>query len=252
VSIFLGIDIGGSGVKGALVDVATGELVSARFRVATPRPAKPDAVLNVVDEVVRHFEWRSAFGCTFPGVTEKDTIVTAENMDPAWLGVNAAATIKESTGLEAGVLNDADAAGIAESTFGAGSGVLGTVLLLTFGTGIGSGLIYDGRLVPNTELGHLEFRGMKAEDYAAARLVEREDMRIDWWASRVNEFLVHVERLFTPSRIIFGGGIAKRFDEIEPFLTAETEVVPAALLNNAGIVGAAYTASQRFGSADND
>ncbi|GBE24036.1 polyphosphate glucokinase [bacterium BMS3Bbin02] len=252
VSVFLGVDIGGSGVKGALVDVATGELVSARYRVATPRPATPDAVLKVVEQVVRHFEWKGAFGCTFPGVTVSDTILTAENMDPGWVGVNAGVAITESTGLRVTVLNDADAAAIAESTFGAGSGVRGTVLLLTFGTGIGSGLIHDGVLVANTELGHLEFRGMKAEDYAAARLVEREDMRIDWWASRVNEFLVHVERLFALSRIIFGGGIAKRFDEIEPFLTVQTRVVPAALLNNAGIVGAAYTAGQRYGSADND
>jgi len=252
VTVFLGIDIGGSGVKGALVDVVTGEVVSERFRVATPRPATPEAVLNVVAEVVAHFGWGSAFGCTFPGVTVNDTILTADNMDPSWVGVDAAAAIKASIGLPVAVLNDGDAAGLAEVLFGAGRGLDGTVLLLTFGTGIGSGLLYHDMLIPNTELGHLEFRGMEAEDYAAARLVEREDMRIDWWASRVNEFLIHVERLFTPLRIIFGGGIAKRFDEIAPFLTVGTEVVPATLLNNAGIVGAAYTANQRYGRASND
>ncbi len=251
-SVFLGIDIGGSGVKGALVDVTTGEVVSERFRVATPRPATPKAVLAVVAEVVAHFAWGSPFGCTFPGVTVNDTISTADNMDPEWVGVDAAAAIEASTGLRVAMLNDGDAAGVAETVFGAGRGLDGTVLLLTFGTGIGSALLYNDTLIPNTELGHLEFRGMEAEDYAAARLVEREDMRIDWWASRVNEFLIHVEHLFTPSRIIFGGGIAKRFDEIAPFLTVATEVVPAALLNNAGIVGAAYTANQRYGRDSND
>jgi polyphosphate glucokinase len=252
VSVVLGIDIGGSGVKGALVDAGDGTLVSKRFRIPTPRPATPDAVLGVVDEVVRHFEWTRPFGCTFPGVTVEGTILTATNMDSSWVGIDAVAEIRKTTGLASTVLNDADAAATAEAVFGAGRDVAGTVLLLTFGTGIGSGMTYNGTLVPNTELGHLEFRGMRAELYAAARLVEREDMRIDWWASRVNEFLVHVTRVFTPTRIIFGGGIAKRFDEISEFLEVDTDVIPAKLLNNAGIVGAAYVAHQQFGSVTND
>lgn len=242
-SIYLGIDIGGSGVKGALVDTTLGEFTTERHRIETPQPATVEAVLDVVGQIVNHFSWAGSIGCTFPGITVDGRILSAANMADAWIGVDLEAAISDRVGVAASVLNDADAAAIAEARFGAASGIAGTVLVLTFGTGIGSGLIYSGTLIPNLELGQLEFRGMAAEDYAAARLVEREDMRIDWWASRVNEYLHHVCSILSPVRIVLGGGISKRFSEIAEYLDVGTEVVPAALLNNAGIVGAAYTAS---------
>ena len=243
-SVYLGIDIGGSGVKGALVDTTSGDLTSDRWRIATPTPATVDAVLDVVSDIVAHFSWQGAIGCTFPGITIDGNILSAANMADAWVGVDLEAAIAKRVDVRACVLNDADAAAIAEAVFGAANGIAGTVLVLTFGTGIGSGMLRSGNLIPNLELGQLEFRGMTAEAYAAARLVEREGMRIDLWASRVNEYLQHVCDIFSPVRIVLGGGISRRFDEIAEFLDVSAEVVPAALLNNAGIVGAAYTASK--------
>ncbi len=166
-------------------------------------------------------------------------VATAANIDEGWVGTNAEQLIARAIGRPVRVLNDADAAGVAEMTFGVGVDVPGLVVMLTFGTGIGSALFLDGALVPNTELGHLEFRGMEAEHYAAARLVEREEMELEPWADRVGEYLRHLERVLTPDLFIFGGGISKRFDEFAEFLEVGTAVRPAALLNNAGIVGAA-------------
>ncbi|MCP3973212.1 MAG: ROK family protein [bacterium] len=234
-----GVDVGGSGIKGAEVDSARGELASERYRVKTPQPATPAAVVETISELVEHCGWDGPIGVTIPGVVQGGVVATAANIDEGWVGTNAEQLIAQSIGRPVRVLNDADAAGIAEMTYGAGLDVSGLVVMLTFGTGIGSALFMDGVLVPNTELGHLEFRGMEAEHFAAARLVERDEMELEPWAHRVGEYLRHLEKVLTPNLFIFGGGISKRYAELEEFLEVPTPVKPAALLNNAGIVGAA-------------
>ena len=242
-----GIDIGGSGVKGAPVDLKRGELAKDRHRIKTPKPATPGAVLDVAAAIVERFGWSGPVGCAVPSVVQDGVVRSAANIDESWIGVRGADLLAERIGQPVTLLNDADAAGLAEVTYGAGRGRRGVVIVLTFGTGIGSAVFSDGSLLPNTELGHLEFRGMDAEHYAAARLVEKEDMRLDWWASRVNEFLHHVAGLFSPDLFVFGGGISKRFDKIATFLDVDVEIVVAELRNNAGIVGAALAADAAFG-----
>ena len=232
----MGIDIGGSGIKGAPVDIVTGRLTGSRLRVATPDPSTPDNIVDAVVHLIGEHGWRGPVGITVPGVVIDGTMITAANIDDAWIGYDARKSFTQALGLPVAVLNDADAAGLAEARFGGNRS--GVVILLTFGTGIGSALIHDGKLVPNTELGHLEFHGGMAETYAAARLVKRESMQIEWWAERVNEFLAYIEVLFSPDRIIIGGGISKRFDEFSPSLFTRCAVEPARLRNNAGIVGA--------------
>jgi polyphosphate glucokinase len=247
----LGIDIGGSGIKGAPVDTATGQLTGERFRLETPRPAAPKDVSELVGEVAGHFGWSGPVGVTFPGVIMHGTIRTAANMDPEpdWIGVDAAALFGESLNPGGGtrpyVLNDADAAGVAEMAHGVGRGRDGVVLMLTFGTGIGSALFLDGRLVPNTELGHLELRGKDAEHRAAARIREEKHLNWEEWAERVQEYLTHVELLLSPDLIIVGGGVSKHADKFLPDLTTHAEIVAAQLANNAGIVGAAMTAAEQ-------
>jgi len=244
VSECFGIDIGGSGIKGAPVDLSRGDLAKKRKRVETPQPATPEAVVAAVAAIVEGFSYRGPVGCALPSVVRDGEVRSAANIDPSWIGVAGEKLFCERLGQPVRLLNDADAAGLAEMRYGAGRDERGVVLLLTFGTGIGSALFHKGKLVPNTELGHAHFRGMEAEDYAAARLVEREDMKIDWWASRVNELLHHFEQLFSPDLIVFGGGISKRFDDFSQHLTTRARLVPAALRNNAGIVGAALAANK--------
>lgn len=234
-----GVDVGGSGVKGAPVDIERGELIGDRFRIPTPQPSTPAAVAATVAAVVSHHRWDGPIGVTIPGVVKHGVVSTAANIDDAWIGTNAEELFAAVTGRPAKVLNDADAAGTAEMTYGIGAAEPGLVILLTFGTGIGSAMFYEGRLIPNSELGHLEFSGMVAEHYAAARLVERDDMAIEPWARRVGEYLRYVERALTPDLFIFGGGISKRFDQFAQFLEVATPVKVAELRNNAGIVGAA-------------
>jgi polyphosphate glucokinase len=236
----LGIDIGGSGIKAAPVDTATGELTAERQKLETPHPATPDAVVDVVAQLARAFHWTGPAGVTFPGVVVNGVIHTAANLDHAWIGVDAVKTLEASTKLPVTVLNDADAAGVAEMRFGAGKGVGGTVLLLTFGTGIGSALFTDGVLVPNTEFGHVEIRGKDAERRASELAREEHDLSWDTWAGRVDEYLSHVEALLSPGLIIIGGGVSRKADRFLPLLTGlRAKVVPAALQNEAGIVGAA-------------
>lgn len=240
----LGIDIGGSGIKGATVDLSTGELTSERHRIDTPDVSSPDRILDVVSRIVAFHDWRGPVGITFPGVVLDGVVWTAANVDDRWIGYDAQANFREALDDPVVVLNDADAAGLAEARYGAARDRRGVCLVLTFGTGIGSALLHDGVLVPNSELGHLEFKGMAAEEYAAGRLVKRENMDIDWWADRVNELLGHIERILTPKTIVFGGGISKRFETIDHHLHTRAEVVPAQLRNNAGIVGAAMAAHE--------
>ncbi len=236
----LGIDIGGTGIKAAPVDTATGELIAERQKLETPRPATPEAVVDVVAQLVRAFDWTGPAGVTFPGVVVNGFIQTAANLDQAWIGVDAVKIFEAGTRLAVTVLNDADAAGVAEMRFGAGKGVGGTVLLLTFGTGIGSALFTDGVLVPNTEFGHVEIRGKDAERRASELVREEHDLSWGAWAGRVDEYLSHVQALLSPGLIIVGGGVSRKADKFLPLLTGlRTKVVPAALLNEAGIVGAA-------------
>ena len=242
-----GIDIGGSGVKGAPVDVEAGALlVPKRYRIPTPQPSTPDAVLDVAAEIAAHFDWHGPIGCAVPAVVQDGIARSAANIDPSWIGTDARSKLQERTGCDVVVLNDADAAGIAEMRFGAGRGVAGVVLLLTLGTGIGSALFVDGKLVPNTELGHLELDGDEAEHQAAARLVEEEDMDLEPWAQRLDRVLGHMEHLFTPNLIILGGGISKRAGEFLHLLHTSASLVPATMRNQAGIIGAAMAAHETF------
>jgi polyphosphate glucokinase len=239
----LGIDIGGTGIKGAPVDVDTGKLLVPRQKIATPRPAKPDAVADVVKQLTTAFDWSGPVGITFPGVVTDGVTRTAANLDPSWIGTDAGVLFDKATGNKVRVLNDADAAGVAEMTFGAGVGQKGTVLMLTFGTGIGSALFVQGILVPNTEFGHIEIRGHDAEKRASERAKELGDLSWGKWAGRVDEYLQHIEALLSPNLIIVGGGISKEADKWVPRLTGiRARIVPAVLLNNAGIVGAAMAA----------
>jgi len=240
----LGIDIGGTGIKAAPVDTQTGQLTAPRQKLQTPHPATPDAVIEVAARLVQNFSWTGPVGVTFPGVVVDGVVHTAANVDHSWIGVDAAKAFEAATSLTATVLNDADAAGAAEMRFGAGQGVGGTVLLLTFGTGIGSALFTDGVLVPNTEFGHVEIRGKDAEKRASEVAREEHDLSWDAWAERVDEYLAHMEALLSPSLIIIGGGVSRKSGKFVPRVTGlRARLVPATLLNNAGIVGAAIVAT---------
>jgi polyphosphate glucokinase len=242
-----GVDIGGSGIKGAPVDLDQGELTQERYKVLTPHPATPDAVADGVKEVVDHFGWTGPVGVTFPGVvTGGSTVRTAANVDKAWIDTDARALLSDRLGGHAvTVLNDADAAGVAEMQFGQGRDRQGTVILLTFGTGIGSALFVDGALVPNTELGHLELHGHDAEKRASTKAKEDHDLTWEHWASRVQKYLAHVEMLFSPDLFIIGGGVSRKSQKFLPLIEGiKAEIVPAGLQNNAGIVGAAMRAAK--------
>jgi polyphosphate glucokinase len=236
-----GIDIGGSGMKAGPVDLSTGQLTAPRFKILTPSPSTPDTMSDVVVQLVKHFDWHGPVGVTFPGVVRRGVVHTAANVDKSWLDVDADALFTKAVGggVEVHVVNDADAAGLAEVTYGAGKGVPGVVLLLTFGTGIGSGLFLDGKLVPNTELGHIEIDGHDAEHRAAASARDREGLSWEKWAKRVEKYLTAIVRLLSPDLIIVGGGASRRADKWLPHIDVGTKIVPAALENEAGIVGAA-------------
>ena len=240
----LGIDIGGTGIKGAPVDISTGTLIEPRYRIKTPKGGAPADVARVLTEVADHFSWRGPIGCAFPAVVKAGYTLTAANIDRGWIGLDAATFLSEASGRDVTLLNDADAAGIAEMRFGAGHNETGLVFMLTFGTGIGSALFHEGRLVPNTELGHLEIRKKEAERRASDRT--RKKKNLDWaaWAARVSEFLGRLEDLFWPDLFIIGGGVSKKQDRFIPLLETRTRVVPARLRNDAGIVGAALAASR--------
>jgi polyphosphate glucokinase len=239
----LGIDIGGSGIKAAPVDTAQGKLLTERIKLETPHPAVPDAVAKMISQLVDAFSWTGPTGITFPGVVVDGVTLTAANLDPAWIGLDTRNLFNMATGLATTLVNDADAAGLAEMSFGAGTGQQGTVLMLTFGTGIGSALFRAGILVPNTEFGHIEIRGKDAEHRASERAKEEHDLTWEKWAERVDEYLQHMELLTAPDLIIIGGGISRKSDKFLPLLNnVRATVVPATLHNDAGIVGAALAA----------
>ncbi len=235
-----GIDVGGSGVKGAIVDLDTGQLISERFRLETPQPATPEAVTKAVAEVVRHFGWTGPLGVTYPGVVVNGIVQTAANVDDSWIGTNAAESMSAALGgQKVTVLNDADAAGLAEQRYGAGRNTNGVVVLLTFGTGIGSAVIHNGILLPNTEFGHIEVGGKEAEHRAASSVKERKEWSYRRWTTEVTRVLEAIENAIWPDLFIAGGGISRKADKWIPLLKNRTPVVAAVLLNSAGIVGAA-------------
>ncbi|WP_432134798.1 MULTISPECIES: polyphosphate--glucose phosphotransferase [unclassified Streptomyces] len=241
-----GVDIGGSGIKGAPVDLDRGDLAEERHKVLTPQPATPEGVADGVKQVVDHFGWTGPVGLTFPGVvTDGSTIRTAANVDRSWIDTDARALFGERLGgLPVTVVNDADAAGVAEMNFGAGKDRRGTVILLTFGTGIGSAVFADGVLLPNTELGHLELNGHDAEKRASSKAKEDGELTWEHWARRVQKYLAHVEMLFSPELFVIGGGVSRKAHKFLPHIQGiKAEIVPAQLQNNAGIVGAAMRAA---------
>jgi polyphosphate glucokinase len=240
-----GVDIGGSGIKGCLVDLERGRLVGERMRLETPQPSHPDAVYRAVGEIVEFFDWTGRVGVTFPGVMKQGVAYTAANVDKSWIGTDVDAGLDRLIPGTVETLNDADAAGLAEMRFGAGRDRAGVVLMLTFGTGIGSALFVDGRLVPNTEFGHIQVDGEDGERRASAAAREREDLTYPQWATRVDHYLDVLEAGVWPDLIIVGGGVSKKASKWVPLLSTRTPVLAAELQNDAGIVGAALAAAER-------
>ena len=247
----LGVDIGGSGIKGAIVDTVTGQLVSERHRIETPQPATPEAVAAVLTKLVTHFDWKGAVGCGFPAAIQHGIVRTASNISPTFIGTDVDKLFSEASHCPCYTLNDADAAGIAEMHFGEGAGYAGVVLLITIGTGLGTVFFTNGQLLPNTELGHLYLKnGRKGEHYASDAVRKTEDLNWKRWGKRFNEYLTLMEALFWPDLIILGGGASKKFDKFREQLTVKAPVKPAAFLNQAGIVGAALYAQAQHEPAD--
>lgn len=242
--MILGVDIGGSGIKGAIVDTSSGLMIGERHRIATPQPATPEAMAQTLKQLVDHFEWSGPIGCGFPATIHHGVAFSAANIDASWIQTPVDRIFADATGCPCYVVNDADAAGMAEMRFGAGQGRQGVVMLITIGTGLGSAIFVNGHLHPNTELGHLLMKGDIAEQYCSDAARQREDMSWEKWGKRFNRYLKRLEFLFNPDLFILGGGTAQRFERFSEMLDLRTEVVPAASLNQAGIIGAAlYAAS---------
>jgi polyphosphate glucokinase len=239
-----GVDVGGSGIKGGIVDLDTGQLIGDRYKLLTPQPATPSAVAKTIAAVVNEFGWSGPLGVTYPGVVTHGIVRTAANVDKSWIGTNASDMIgSELAGQQIVVLNDADAAGLAEERYGAGKDANGVVVLLTFGTGIGSAVIHNGILLPNTEFGHLEVGGKEAERRAASSVRDKRGWSYEKWAKQVTKVLVAIENAMSPELFIAGGGISRKAEKWVPLLKNRTPVVAAALQNTAGIVGAAMAAT---------
>ncbi|GAA5215613.1 polyphosphate--glucose phosphotransferase [Corallincola platygyrae] len=247
----LGIDIGGSGIKGAIVDLTTGELASERHRIPTPQPATPAQVAETVAELVAHFDWKGPVGCGFPAAIQHGIARTAANIDKSFIGTDVASLFSDKTGCPCYVLNDADAAGLTEMRFGAGKNAEGVVLLVTIGTGLGTCLFSDGQLLPNTELGHIFLEnGMEGEHYASSAVREREELSWGKWGKRFNVYLQQMEALFWPDIILLGGGASKKFEKYKDKIDVEAVVTPAASLNQAGIIGGALFAAEQHHGPD--
>jgi len=240
-----GVDIGGSGIKGCLVDLEKGQLIGERLRIETPQPSLPDPVYDVVGRIVNHFGWSGRVGVTFPGVMKNGVAHTAANVEKSWIDTDVDAGLDRLIPGTVETLNDADAAGIAEMRYGAGRDRAGVVLMLTFGTGIGSALFVDGHLVPNTDCGHIQVDGEDGERRASAAVKDREELTYPDWARRVDRYLDVLEAGLWPDLIIVGGGVSKKAHKWVPLLSTRTPVVPAQLQNDAGIVGAALAAHER-------
>lgn len=239
----LGIDVGGTGVKGAIVNVTTGELTSERHRIPTPQPATPNAVANTIQKLVNHFNWKGLVGCGFPTPLQHGTCLSGGNLHKKWKGTNVKELFESSTGLEFSVVNDADAAGLAEIGFGAGKGKEGVVIMITLGTGIGSGVFLDGKLLPNTELGHVLYKnGEIFEKYAADSARKRDNLSRKEWGDRLHEYFGHINLLLSPDLFIIGGGASKKLDKFESRINIDTPILAAQAENEAGIIGAALAA----------
>jgi len=240
----LGIDIGGTGIKGAIVDVTKGAFTTERYRIPTPEGGKPDDIAEVVGQITKFFNWTGPVGCTFPAIIKNGVAHSAANVHESWVGTDAHSLFQKATGDPVLVLNDADAAGIAEMKFGAGNGKEGKVFILTLGTGIGSAIFVNGSLMLNSELGHLQFKGQDAEKYTANSVREAKDLSWKKWGKRLNKFLQHVDFIFSPDLFILGGGVSKKHDKFFHYLDTQAEIVPALLRNDAGIIGAAMAAQE--------
>ena len=239
----LGIDVGGTGIKGAPVDTQTGQLLAPRLRIPTPEGARPEEVAKVIAQVAQSFDWHGAIGCGFPAAVRDGIVLTAANISKRWIGVNAAKVFSETTACPVCVVNDADAAGMAEITFGAGRKQFGVIIVVTIGTGLGTALFTNHTLLPNAELGHIEIDGQDAELSASDAARKRDELSWKKWGKRFNIYISRLEKLFWPNLFILGGGVSKDFEKFREFLTLETPVVTAQFLNEAGIVGAALSAA---------
>jgi len=238
----LGIDIGGSGIKGAPIDTDTGCLLAERCRIPTPDPSAPEPVADVIAQIAAEFDWQGPIGCTFPAVMKHGVAHTAANVDKLWIGTDAASLIRHKTGCETMVLNDADAAGMAEMEFGAGKGNSGVIIMLTFGTGIGTAIFVNRQLLPNTELGHMELCSMEGEHYASDAVRKRDDLSWEQWAERANTYIQALDGLFWPDLFIIGGGVANKPDKFVKYLDTRAEIAIAGCKNEAGMIGAALAA----------
>ncbi len=244
----LGIDIGGSGIKGAVINTESGELLTERHRIATPRPAKPDDVADTVSAITTHFNWKGVIGCGFPAVVRQGLVRTASNIHKKWIGTNARELFSKITGMDTWVINDADSAGMAEIKFGAGQNLSGVILVITVGTGLGTSVFTNGQLLPNTEFGHVIVKQKVAEKFASDATRKKKDLSWKKWGNRFNKYLIRLEELIYPDLIIIGGGASKKFDQFADYLSPQAEIIPAQLLNHAGIIGAAIAAEMHFTS----
>ncbi|MFY0606733.1 MAG: ROK family protein [Cyclobacteriaceae bacterium] len=240
----LGLDIGGTGIKGAIVDTQRGTLITERHRIPTPDPATPEAVVATVKELVDFFNWKGLIGSGFPAAIRNEIVMTASNIDKTWIGMNAAEAISKATGCKIHLLNDVDAAGTAEMMFGAGKGQKGVTIVAAAGTGIGTALFINGHLIPNTELGFVMVNGMPGEHYAANSVRKNEELSWEEWGSRLNEYFQRLESLFYPDLFILGGGVSKHFDKYAQYFELKTKILPAESKNEAGIIGAAISAEE--------
>lgn len=238
----LGIDIGGSGIKGAPVDTETGQMLASRLRLPTPESAKPEPMIDIVNEIVEYFDWKGPIGCGFPGIVRNGMTLSAANVSKKWIGYHAAEAIAELTGCPTCVANDADAAGLAEVMFGSGKGHRGVILVVTIGTGLGTSLFTNGHLLPNAELGHIEIDGEDAESRASDAARKKEKLSWKKWGQRFNKYLNTLYLLLSPDLIILGGGTSSKFDKFSRYIDVPTEIVLASMLNEAGIVGSALVA----------
>ncbi len=240
----LGIDIGGSGIKGAPVNTKNGKLLEERHRIPTPQPSSPENVAKTIKEMVKYFKWKGAVGCGFPAIVQNGMVYSAANVDKSWINTDARKIFSETVKRPVWVLNDADAAGLAEAKFGAGAGFKGAMMVFVIGTGIGSAMFIKGRLYPNTELGHLQMKGVDTdwEFYTSDATRKKENLDMESWGKRINDYLSYIEFLFSPELIIIGGGASKKMDQFKDQLHLKAKVLPARFLNDAGVIGAAMAA----------
>ena len=242
----LGIDIGGSGIKGAPVDITTGELLTDRYRIPTPTPSEPDQITEAVNQLVEHFDWKGPVGCGFPTVIHHGKSVARGNIDKSWKGVQVDELFRNRTGLSFTVINDADAAGLAEMAYGSGKGKMGLVIMVTIGTGLGSGVFFNGQLIPNFELGRIYYKtGELIEYFASDAARQKEQLSYKTWGKRFNKYLKHLVRIFSPDLFILGGGASKKFDRFSSYITIDVPILIAEKQNDAGIIGAAVAAKEK-------